>query len=240
LLIVGGILLGKAKQRRSDEEAAGELLIQAQQAIVQLKDAIASDQIDGSQARAIFDRDILGQFRQQIGTLKTKSVVQSRLTNQTRDLEKVYNDLVTPQILAQEARKAAGLADVARRQSNALNFSRQIPEFATGGTTRGGLVLLHPGEKILNRQQQSAVRAMAGPDVFERAGVPGPSRNRTFDIGGTMPSGGINQPIEITMQAQVIIGKSDATKIVVVGASTPQGRAVTVKNVNDARTNREL
>src|SRR4030095_14911792 len=69
-LLIGAILLGKAKQRRSDEQAAGELLGQALAAIDQLANGISTDQIDGSQAKGIFENQILGQFRQQISTLK--------------------------------------------------------------------------------------------------------------------------------------------------------------------------
>ena len=238
LLLIGGALLGKAKQRRADEEAAGQMLTQAIQAITQLRDAIGADQIDGSQASAIFENQILGQFRAGINTLKTKSVRDSRLLNQVNDLRKVYQDNVVPQIAAQEARKAAGIAKQAQSQQNALIFAKQIPQFATGGTTMGGLAILHPGEKILNLQQQAAIRSMAGSNAFERAGVPGVSENRSFDVGGTMGGGGL--PIEINLEAQVVIGKGDATRIFIVGGSTTQGRAVTVNNVRVAQTNREL
>lgn len=227
-LIVGSIFLGKAAQRKKDEEASGQFLTQALQGIEQLAAGVRSGQIDGGQAKAIFETQILGQFIQQINTLKTESVRKSRLTNQVADLRRVFQDSIGPALAAQSARSA-----------NALAFGRQIPEFATGGTTRGGLALLHPGEKVLNLQQQSAIRAMAGPNAFERAGVPNANQNRIFDVGGTMPSGG-GIPIEINLEAQVVIGKGDATRIVITGASTPQGRAVTVNNIKVARTNREL
>lgn len=232
-LLVGAILLGKAAQRRKDEQASGEMLTAALAGITQLRDAITSDQIDGGQARSIFESQILGTFISGINTLKTKSVRESRLTNQVADLRKVYDDVIPPAIAAQALRRSTS-------ESNALTHSRLIPEFATGGTARGGLALLHPGEKVLNLQQQSAIRTMAGPSVFERAGVPGVQHSRVFDGGGIMPMGAQMQPIEITLEAQVIIGKGDATKIVVVGGSTPQGRVVTVRNVKEARTNREL
>jgi hypothetical protein len=234
-LLIGGLLLGKAKQRRSDEQASGEFLRQALSAIDQLAAGISSGQIDGSQARSIFDTQILAEFRQQISGLKTKSVVQSRLTNQVRDLEAVYQARIPPLIEEQQARKATQAA-------NALRFSRQIPEFASGGTTLGGLALLHPGEKVLNMQQQAAVRAMAGPGVFERAGVPGVQRSRVFDNGGTMGGGGQGGPTIVidNFNMSLLVGKEDQTRIFVGGGSTSQGRQVTVNNVRVARTNREL
>jgi hypothetical protein len=232
-LLVGAVLLGKAKQRRADEEASGQFLTQALQGIQQLAAGVASGQILGAQARSIFDTEILGTFKQQIGGLKTASVRQSRLTNQVRDLERNFNDVVVPAIAARDKQAA----DAARF---AAIDSRIVPEFATGGTTAGGLALLHPGEKVLNRQQQAAVISQSNPQVFERAGVPGPSANRIFDVGGTMSADAVAQPIEINLQAQVVIGKDDATRIVIIGASSPQGRAVAVKNIKDATLNREL
>jgi hypothetical protein len=132
-LLIGGALLGRAKQRSSDEEAAGQMLTQAIQAIEQLRDAVAADQIDGSQARSIFESQILGQFRAGINTLKTKSVRESRLTNQVSDLRKVFEDNVVPQIAAQQQRRQAALdasaaeaAKQARLQANAAIFAKQI------------------------------------------------------------------------------------------------------------------
>jgi hypothetical protein len=238
-LLVGAILLGKAAQRRKDEDASGQLLTQAQEAIQQLAAGIASDQIDGSQARSIFDSQILAQFKAGIGQLKTKSVRESRLTNQVRDLEKVYNDVITPQVTAQQQRRADAVAKQERLDKAALVFSRQIPEFAIGGTARGGLALVHEGEKILNLQQQSAVRAMAGPDVFERAGVPGPQQSRVFDNGGTVSSGSMPIVIE-NLNVTVLAGKDDQTRVFVTGGNTPQGQAVIVKNINNARREKHL
>jgi hypothetical protein len=244
-LLVGSFFLGKAKQRRADEESSGQFLTQALQSINQLKGAIAGDQIDGSQARSIFESQILGTFVQQINTLKTKSVRESRLTNQVRDLRGVFDASILPEIAAQEARKAAGIAKQQQSAANALIFSRQIPEFATGGVVPGldrGFdsvkALLRPGELVLTQTQQARVIAQAGPSVFQSAGVPGVNQSGRFIDGGIV--GGNMAPIEINLQAQVVIGKTDATRIVVVGASTPQGRAVTVKNLNDAKINREF
>ena len=229
-LLVGGLLLGKAKQRKSDEEASGEFLRQALAAIDQLASGVASGSIDGNQARAIFENQILGQFIQQIRTLKTRSVVESRLTNQVADLRNVFEARIPPLIAQQEEqrRKAAAAAAI---------DSRLVPEFATGGTTRGGLAFLHPGEKVVNLQQQATMRAMAGPNIFERAGVPGPSQNRIFDIGGTMSSGSMSDGPIVIEELTIAM---DAEGIVVRAMSGPRGRAVTVKNLKLAQLNREV
>lgn len=234
-LLVGAVLLGKSKQRKQDEEASGQFLTQALQGIEELAAGVASGQIDGTQARTLFENQILGTFRQQISQLKTKSVVESRLKNQVNDLRKVFEARIPPLVAEQQAKQL-------RLSENADRFSRQVPEFATGGTTRGGLALLHPGEKVLNAQQQAAVIAQSNPRVFDRAGVPGPNRNRIFDIGGTMPlAQGGEQPIVIeNLNVALVVGKDDQTRIVVNGLSTSRGRAAQVKNTNVARTDGDL
>jgi hypothetical protein len=230
-LLVGAILLGRAAQRRKDEAASGEFLTQALQGIEQLATAIATDQIEGAQARAFFDSQILGPFKQQISGLKTKSVVESRLKNQVNDLNNVYRDRIEPLIAEQQKRRA----DAARF---AGIDARIVPEFATGGTSFGGLALLHPGEKILNRQQQISVISQSNPQVFERAGVPGPGSNRIFDVGGTMSSGSAEPTIVI--EELVIDAIVDAEGITIKGLSGPKGRKITVKNIKEATLNREL
>jgi hypothetical protein len=78
--------------------------------------------------------------------------------------------------------------------------------------------------------------------VFNRAGVPGVQGSGRFAGGGIASSvSASDQPIMIeNLSVSVLMGKGDATRVVVTGGNTPQGRAVTVKNVKEARTNREL
>jgi hypothetical protein len=238
-LLVGAVLLGKAAQRKKDEEASGQMLTQALSQIRELKAGIDSGSIDGSQARAIFENQILAQFIQGINSLKTESVRKSRLTNQVADLRRVFNELIEPSIAAQAARQAEGLAAQQRSAANAAIFARQIPEFATGGTTRGGLAVLHPGEKIVNLQQQATMRAIAGPNIFERAGVPGPSANRNFDIGGTMPVGQGGQADQPIVIEQLVIAY-DGERAAIKAMSGAKGRQVIINQVRDARTDKEL
>jgi hypothetical protein len=255
-LLIGGVLLGKAKQRAADEESAGQFLTQALNSIEQLAAGIRDDQIDGSQARAIFETQILATFVQQINTLKTESVRKSRLTNQVADLRKVFDARIPELIAAQDARKQAAItqqndaiAQQQRLQANALIFSKQVPEFAIGGIVPGQdrgfdsvRAFVRPGEMILTRSQQALVMAQSNPNVFNRAGVPGVQGSGRFAGGGIASSvSASDQPIMIeNLSVSVLMGKGDATRVVVTGGNTPQGRAVTVKNVKEARTNREL
>lgn len=233
-LIVGAVLLGKAAQRKKDEEASGQFLTQALQGIEQMAQAAASGQFRNiGEARSLFESQIIGTFQQQINTLKTKSVRESRLTNQVRDLRNVFESRIPP-IISQQEQRAATLA------SGAAIDRRLIPEFAIGGTTRGGLAFLHDGEKVLNMAQQRRVIEQSNPSVFERAGVPGVKNPPVFDTGGTFGGGSLSQPMNIIFDAVVVISEKTATGIYVVGARSDTGRAITVNNVKTAQTNREL
>jgi tape measure domain-containing protein len=181
-LIVGAIFAGKAAQRRKDEEASGEFLRQALQQIDQLAAGVGSGQIPGSEARGIFDTQILATFKQQISGLQTKSVRDSRLTNQVRDLENVYQARIPPLIEEQNRRAAEA------RRFAAID-ARLIPQFAIGGISGGGLAILHDREMVLTPFHQMGIQAIAGADIFNRVGVPGVQPEPIFDRGGIMPSG---------------------------------------------------
>lgn len=164
-LLIGALLLGKAKQRRADESASGDFLQQAIDAINNLKLDVQADRIQGTEARPIFENQILATFIAQINTLKTKSVRESRLTNQVRDLRNLFESSVVPAITAQLLRKT--------------NASQLIPEFAFGGMVPGFdrgydsvLSYLRPGEMVLTVNHQNAIKGLAGGDVFNRVGVP--------------------------------------------------------------------
>jgi hypothetical protein len=221
-LIVGAILLGKASQRKKDEEAAGAFQRQAHDQLAQLKAAIASDQIDGAQARAIFDSQILGVFRQQISTLKTKSVVESRLKNQTRDIEAVYQAIIVPEITAQQ-----------KRRNDAARFAaidaRLVPQFAIGGISPGGLAVLHPNEMVLTPFHQTAIQARAGRDIFRHVGVPGVRQSRVFDDGGIMPS--FAQPQVVIFDK--VFFSIDAEGIAIEGLSGRNGEQLIVKHLEN-------
>jgi len=229
LLIAGGILLGRAKQRGQDEAASGQFLTQAINGITELKAAIASDQIDGNQAGSIFDSQILGPFVQQIKTLKTKSVVDSRLQNQTRDLRRMFDDLIPPEVEAQRRRRLG-------EQRSAAIDSRLIPQFAIGGITRGGLAILHPDEMILTPHHQFAVRAIAGGDIFDRVGVPGVQPKPVFDQGGIMgPVSSPGGPMVIQLNVQVGMSAGDARQIVASATNDASGEDIIVNVVQRAR-----
>lgn len=239
-LLASALLLGRARQRRSDEEQSGIWLQDAINQVMSLKSSAAAGQVTVDQARSIFEGQILATFVSQISTLKTKSVRESRLTNQVRDLRNLFESQVIPAATSASKRGAI---------SNNL-----IPEFATGGIVPGldrgydsVMAYMRPGEMVLTRDQQAVIQRTAGYDVFARAGVPDAPQSQVggvpaFAGGGIVPMRGIapDEPIQIDLAVNLAIGRQEAGQIVSVGAATGTGRRVVVNQVRKARLDREL
>lgn len=217
-------LLGRARQRRRDESASGDFLQDAIDAIRDLRKQVASDQLDGSQARSVFNNEILQTFIQQINTLKTKSVRESRLKNQVADLKKLFDDEVGPEIEQQKLRAKTAL--------------RLVPEFATGGIVPGiptgadtVLSWLSPREMVLTVRQQQAIAARAGGDVFAAAGVPGAGMatadgGQAFQFGGVVQAGGPAVAPVINVYITNAFTRDDAISSLAVAAETDDGQEI--------------
>lgn len=241
-LLAGSFLLGRSRQRRSDEEQSGVWLQDAINQISQLRDQTRSGSVTLEQARQIFETQILATFVSQIQTLKTKSVRESRLTNQVRDLRNLFESTVVP-----AAKTGAKVNDIQ---------SRLVPEFATGGivpgTDRGYdsvMAMVRPGEMVLTRNQQSAIQSIAGPGIFRAVGVPqGPGISAglpAFAQGGIMPAFTPTRtapqesaPIELVVN--LVVGKDDASRIVASAQNTSVGQRAVLATLKRARLNREL
>jgi hypothetical protein len=223
-LLVGAILLGKAAQRRKDEEASGQMLTQALQGIEELAAAVSSGQIDGPQARSLFEGQVLAQFIAGINTLKTESVRKSRLTNQVRDLRNVFEARIPP-LVAEQQKRAADQARFAAIDR------RLIPQFAIGGISDGGLAVLHPNEMVLTPQHQAMLQFIGGANVFERIGVPGVQQQPVFDRGGIMSTSSLAPVIVINIDAVV-----DSEGIFIKGGSGRNGERVIAGALESMRT----
>ena len=238
-LLIGSFLLGRSQQRRSDEEQSGIWLQEAINQIMDLKQQAAAGQVTASQARSIFETQILGTFIAQISTLRTRSVRESRLTNQVRDLRNLFETQVVP------------AANSAVKRSSVLNL---IPEFATGGIVPGidrgydsVLAYVRPGEMVLTQAQQSVIQQAAGSGIFSMAGVPNAPQaqiNNTpaFASGGIMPIRSLepSEPMQLNLNIGLTVGRQEAGQIVSVGAGTDTGRRVVVNQIRKAQLNREL
>ena len=252
-LLVGSLLLGRSQQRRNDEQQSGVFLQEAVSQIGQLRDQVRSGQLPLSQARQIFESQILATFISNIQTLKTKSVRESRLTNQVRDLRNLFDSTVASQ--------ASTGAKV-----NAVN-DRLIPEFAMGGIVPGidrgfdsVMARVRPGEMVLTRGQQSAIQGIAGPGVFRAAGVPEAAqmtaRGPLFANGGmlrtlsqpalvntpyaALTGRGGDQPVTMDVTMNLVVGREDASRLVVSGQTTSAGQRAVVGIVRKAILEREF
>lgn len=215
VLLPTAFLIGRARQRRKDEKTSGDYLQTAIDSIRDLRSGIARDEIDGKDAKRIFNKEILETFKQQISTLKTKSVRESRLKNQVADLKNLYEKEVVPEVEKQRTRKQI--------------FGKLTPEFATGGIMpRDGFAYLHKDEIIVNRTQQSPqlLRAAA------QAGVPG--------VNSTVAGAGAGGPIVVNLAVEVGMSQSGAEEIVIAGMDSEAGQNIVVNLVHAGGKRREI
>jgi hypothetical protein len=169
-LLVGSILLGKAKQRKADERVVDTYWVEYSRVLKELTAGVNTDRIMGDDAlsQAAEARSTAVDL---IGQIKTKSVRESRLRNQIPQIDAHDLTNLRSAVEAQRTRLANQAKDLdARRNLD----SRLVPEFATGGVVPGPFgsrvpAVLHAGEVVLNARQQAAV----GYNALADAGVPG-------------------------------------------------------------------
>jgi hypothetical protein len=173
-LLVGSILLGKAKQRRADEKVVDTYWVEYSRVLKELTAGVNTDRITGDDALAQA-AEARRNAVDLIGQIKTKSVRESRLKNQIPQIDAHDLANLRAAVEAQKTRLANQSADLdARRNLD----SRLVPEFATGGVVPGPFgsrvpAVLHAGEVVLNARQQAAV----GYEALADAGVPGLAGN---------------------------------------------------------------
>jgi hypothetical protein len=158
-LLVGSVLLGKAKQRKADESVVDTYWTKYAQVTDALTRDVRANRIDGDSAlaQAMAARQ---EAIDQINQIKTKSVRESRLRNQIPQIDN--GSLATLK---------AAIRDQGKRRDL---MGRYVPEFAAGGIVPGPFgskvpVYAHAGEVILNQQQ---IRRL-GSGALAEAGVPG-------------------------------------------------------------------
>lgn len=222
LLLLGGFFLGRAKQRRQDEQLADSYWSDAGKQIAELTRQVNADRIDGAEAlsRAY---ELRAQAIAQIQTIKTRSVRESRLAHQIPDLDRVYI----------EPLKAAVEAQAKRRGID----ERLKPTYATGGLVPGAfdgrddvVVRVSRGEAILNPFQ---IARLGGPDAMRAAGVPGFATGAMIS-GGQLPTVSSSQVVIETLNIELSIGEEDVTRIFLAGGRTKAGRELVVRNVRQS------
>lgn len=83
------------------------------------------------------------------------------------------------QLAAIEAQEFAFGGKVKRLKPGKVAERQNAPRTANGDTV---LAYLKPGEMVLNELQQAKIQRMAGPNVFEYAGVPGPGKGSATPV----------------------------------------------------------
>lgn len=222
-LLPAAFLFGRAKQRRKDEEQSGIWLTEAITGIQQIKAGVQAGSIPPDQARSIFENQVLATFIQQINTLKTKSVRESRLTNQVRDLRAMFDKEVGPAI------DAAKQATIVNRNI--------IPEFHSGGlASNETLAVLQRGEMVLTAGQQNRVNSIL-PGVFEAVGVPNaPNQTGIYHGGGRVTQGERLGDILVT----IVMGRQDQTEAFVTGITSDRGKRALVRSITRGRIDGEI
>lgn len=224
--LIGAVLLGKAKQRKADEQAADAIWVAEREQIRTLISAVNADRIEGYDALAQWS-GIRSNTIAQLNQIKTESVRTSRLTNQLRDLD----NGVVAELRAAVERQAR------RRGVQGL----LVPEFESGGRVPGVdrgydsvMIKARPGEVVLNRQQQASIQARAGDRIFEEVGI------QSFYNGGRVSAAPqVPQSLHLTISlegdAQAVIGN-----LIVRGVETSTGQRAIVSVVKNGRKNGEL
>ena len=211
-LLIGAILLGKAKQRKSDEQSADAIWVAEMNATRELIAGVKGDRIEGSDALAQF-AILRQQTLAQLSQIKTKSVRESRIKNQLADLDRT---------VVAELRTAV--------EQQALRRSRQqklVPQFDRGGMMpEDGFAYLHEGEAVVTRQQQAK---LGGARALAEAGVPGASSAAIDDSGAQT----------INLEVALIIDENEAAGIVAKGVKNSTGRRSVVNVVRRGRVGGE-
>lgn len=213
-LLVGSFFLGRAKQRRADEKQADTYWVEYSNALDKLTKDVRANRIDGDDAlvQAAAARQ---QAIDQINTIKTKSVRESRLKNQISDVDRLKLEPLRQAVAEQKRRKDFD--------------SKLIPEFATGGRVPGSpnekrLILAHGGELIANLSQQTPELIAAA----RGAGVPGVAGSKTT---GASPSQ--------ALYVEVLLGTETQDQIFVNGARSDGGFKVILQQNKRAKTFKE-
>jgi hypothetical protein len=132
-LLIGGWLIGRAKQRKRDERERDRILGDVMKQLDELLKGVKNLSIDGASA-VEQATSIRSQYVQAIGQLKTESVRKSAIRNQLPQVDRKIDEI-----------KAAAEAQAARKQF----AEKLIPEFAGGGAME--LAARHLGRVTMGR-----------------------------------------------------------------------------------------
>lgn len=250
LLILGGILLGRAKQRRQDEsqrdQLSGDIAQVINQAEATIRRASQVSEITGTLAQV---EQRFSEYLQSVNAIKTRSVRESALRNQVP----IHRGRID------------ALKQLAQRRQQGLELeSKLVAEFATGGTFQldairrlpigfqgvvpgafdrrdDHLIAVSRGERIivLTPEQDREATPYIAP-YLKKARVPGfaeggsnlpAPRGRTANDNDGAP---IELNLTLLVSNRIAVGPSDAADILVQALDTDTGRRANIKVVQKA------
>lgn len=202
-LLIGAVLYGISAKRRKNETDRAALNSDTYTRIITLLNSVRDGDTTIDQARAEWNNIKTDYFNRTKGyDSKTRKIAEKVWTN---EFEPTYWPLIVQ--AAQDAQNRHRQAD------------RLVPEFALGldSPTQGRvpgrigeavLIMAHGGEKVLTIPQQL------------QYGVDNAVQGAQAGTGA----------LEIYLEAVLEVGKTDATRLYVTGASTPSGRVAAAAN----------
>lgn len=258
-LLIGGFLLGRAKQRGRDERERDRLFGEAQKQLQQLLDDVNRDRVDGGSALQQA-RQIRDDYQKAVNSLKTGSVRRSAQTTGRRGEPSQFS------VVDGLVKKIEEATDAQNRRKEI--DQRLVPEFDGGGMVgsqrmakilaangiglRGftGMlpgvyrgrgfdtipIVAQGGELVLNPRQQRALDLT--PAKLAAAGVPdfngAPKPQVEYASGGGVQSGGFFGGLSgfgsaVNITLQLVLGTQMASQLIVLGARTREGQEALAK-----------
>ncbi|HEV7700485.1 MAG TPA: hypothetical protein VGO43_09690 [Pyrinomonadaceae bacterium] len=245
-----GALIGLFKgggQRKADEKTRNQGMIDSQAALKQFDSlindvrALRIDPASGIAQGLSLGDQVRSNYLQMANSLKDKKTRNIALADVSR----------IDTIIAQKMGELRAVADVATAAGE--RERRMLPEFAGGvymspafqafrrynGMLGGAWTgrdtipaMIAHGEMVINPMQQQRVIASAGRDVFADAGIPGYAGGVAMQAPAMMEP----EPIELYLSLQ----GPDANGLFEAAVTSPQGRKIFVRTVNDAHRNDEI
>lgn len=174
------------KEEQARQQAFQQAVTSQLQGVAQASQQLANDLINNQQAVfATFSKNVLTSTLDVIERVLIAESVAAIGVAKIKDIA-LFGPagLITAAIKIAGISAAFGIAKAGVQSALSFNTGGVVPQSGNGRLNRGGdntLALVKSGEVIANDAQQSRIEAIAGPDIWARAGIPG------FNAGGFVP-----------------------------------------------------
>lgn len=174
------------KEEQARQQAFQQAVTSQLQGVAQASQQLANDLINNQQAVfATFSKNVLTSTLDVIEQVLIAESVAAIGVAKIKDIA-LFGPagLITAAIKIAGISAAFGIAKAGVQSALSFHTGGIVPDSGNGRLNRGGdntLALVKSGEVIANDAQQSRIEAIAGPDIWARAGIPG------FNAGGFVP-----------------------------------------------------